>query len=97
MAIGLIARFSIKADKKSEFEGIFAELEAKVKANESGCNFYSLHQSREDDSKYVVLEQYVDQAALDAHGKSDYFKSLGAKMGGCMAGRPEIEYLDTTS
>jgi len=44
-----------------------------------------------------VLEQYVDQAALDAHGKTDYFKAIGAKMGGCMAGKPNIEIMDTPS
>ena len=97
MAIGVIAKLTIQAGKNEEFEGIFRELEAKVTANEAGCNFYSLHKSRADENQYVVLEQYVDQAALDAHGKSDYFKELGAKMGGCMGGRPDIELLDSTS
>ena len=97
MAIGVIAKLTVQAGKNEEFETIFAELEAKVTENESGCNFYSLHKSRSDENAYVVLEQYVDQAALDAHGQTEYFKALGAKMGGCMGGRPEIELLDTTS
>jgi len=97
MAIGVIAKLTIQAGKNEEFEAIFAELESAVNANEPGCSFYSLHKSRSDENQYIVLEQYVDQAAFDAHGKTEYFKSIGAKMGSCMGARPEIELLDTTS
>ncbi|MBV1904912.1 MAG: antibiotic biosynthesis monooxygenase [Pseudomonadales bacterium] len=97
MAIGIIAKFDIKPGKNEEFEAIFAELETAVRANEAGNNYYSLHKSRADGNKYIVMEQYVDQAALDIHGKTEYFKTIGAKMGPCMAGRPEIEYMDSTS
>jgi len=92
MTIGVIARLKIQEGKNEEFETIFAELSTAVHENETGCNFYALHKA--DSTTYVVLEQYVDQAALDAHGQTDYFKSIGAKLGGCMAGRPEIEYLE---
>lgn len=94
MAIGIVARLKIQEGKNEEFEQIFSELAAAVKSNESGNNFYALHRSRDDNTSYVVLEQYEDQAALDAHGQSDHFKTIGAKMGAFMAGRPEIEYLD---
>ena len=94
MAVGIIARLKIQEGKNDEFEGIFKELMAAVHANESGNNFYALHKSSSDPQTYVVLEQYVDQAALDAHGKTDHFRSLGAKMGGCLAGAPEIEIME---
>ncbi len=94
MAIGVVAKLKIQEGKNAEFEAVFKELQAAVAANEPGNNFYALHRSRESDTSYVVLEQYVDQAALDAHGKTDHFKSIGAKMGGCMAGRPEVELFD---
>jgi quinol monooxygenase YgiN len=96
MAIGVIARLAIQAGKNEEFETIFNELASAVREKESGNNFYALHKSRSDENSYVVLEEYADQAALDAHGQSDHFKTIGAKMGSCMAGRPEIEYLDST-
>ena len=44
--------------------------------------------------QYKVLERYVDQAALEAHGKSDHFKASGPKLAPCMAAAPVIEYLD---
>ncbi len=94
MAIGVIARLKIQDGKNGEFEGIFARLAEAVRANEPGNNFYALHRSRDDANTYVVMEQYKDQAALDVHGNSEHFKTIGAEMGSCLAGRPEIEYLD---
>lgn len=94
MAIGVTAKLTIQEGKNEEFEGIFAELMAEVNAKESGCNFYALHKSRADGQSYMVLEQYADEESLAAHSKTDYFRSLGAKMGGCLAGAPEIEIMD---
>jgi quinol monooxygenase YgiN len=97
MAIGIVARLKIQPGKNEEFEATFSELEAVVSETEPGNNFYALHKSRADENTYIVLEQYTDQAALDVHGKSDQFKSVSAKLGDCMAGRPEIEIMDSTS
>lgn len=94
MAIGVVAKLTIQEGKNAEFEAVFTELAAAVRDNEPGNNFYALHRSRDSDTTYVVLEQYVDQAALEAHGASEHFRTIGAKMGPFMAGRPEIEYMD---
>jgi quinol monooxygenase YgiN len=94
MTIGVIAKLKIQEGKNAEFESTFLELQAVVANSEPGNNFYSLHQSREDKNVYIVLEQYTDQDALDAHGKSDHFRSIGGKLGPFMAGAPEIEYVD---
>ena len=93
MAVGVIARLKIQEGKNEEFEAIFSELQNAVRDNEPDNNFYSLHRSANDPQTYVVLEQYATQEALDAHGKTDHFRSIGAKMGGCMAGAPEIEVM----
>ena len=92
MAVGIIARLTIQQGKNEEFENIFRELQAAVRANEPGNNFYSCHRTS-DDTVYVVMEQYKDEDAVKAHQGSDHFKSIGAKLGGVMAGRPEIETL----
>ncbi len=92
MAIGMIVRLKIQDGKNEEFEAIFMELQAAVQAGEPGNNFYALHRT-DDAQTYVVLEQYADEEAAKAHSGSDHFRTLGAKMGACMAGRPEIENL----
>ena len=94
MAVGVIAKLKIQEGKNEEFEAIFAELMSAVRENEPGNIFYAIHKSRTDPQAYIVLEQYADEAALAAHGKASHFRTLGAKMGGCMAAAPEVEIMD---
>ena len=94
MTIGVIATLTVQEGKNAEFEVAFTELVAQVNANESGCNFYQIHRSRTDPQVYKVLEQYIDQASFDAHGKSEYFREIGKRLGPCMAAAPDIELVD---
>lgn len=93
-AIGVIATLTVAEGKNDDFEAIFAELAAAVHANEPGNVFYTLTRSRSNPQIYKVLEQYVDQDALNAHGSSDYFKAAGPRLGPYLAAAPNIEYLD---
>ena len=92
--IGVVAVLKVQPDKTGDFEAVFLDLQNKVKANEPGCLVYQLTRSKTEAGIYKVLELYVSDDALKAHGSSDYFKAAGAAMGPFMAGRPEIEYLD---
>lgn len=92
--IGVVATLKVQPEKTGEFEAVFLDLAAKVKANEPGCLIYQLTKSRSEAGTYKVLEIYASEDALKAHGSTDYFKAAGAAMGPTMAGRPEIEYLD---
>ena len=92
--IGVVATLKVQPEKASEFEKVFLDLAAKVKANEPGCLAYQLTKSRTEAGVYKVLELYASEDALKAHGGTDYFKAAGAAKGPTMAGRPEIEYLD---
>jgi quinol monooxygenase YgiN len=92
--IGIVATLKVQEGKNAEFEGVFKDLAAQVRANEKGNLAYALTKSRSDPQTYKVLELYTDQAALDVHGQTEYFRAAGPKLGPCLAGRPEIEYLD---
>ena len=91
--IGVVATIKVKAGMEKEFEAVARELVAKVNANEPGCKLYALHHHGENPNTYVFMERYVDQAAVEAHRATDYFKTLGRKMGEFMDGRPEIPRL----
>ena len=92
--IGLIATLRINEGKAELFEDIFREVMDLVRAQEPGCLVYQLTKSREAANLYRVLELYQDQAALDAHSKSDELRDAFARLAQCLHGRPEIEYLD---
>lgn len=95
MAIGVIATLKVRAGKGADLEAVFGELAEQVRANEPGNKLYRLCKARGDAATYVVMEIYEDQAAIEAHGKSDHFRAAGPKIGACLAGRPDIQYLDT--
>ncbi|HEY5106880.1 MAG TPA: putative quinol monooxygenase [Caulobacteraceae bacterium] len=92
--IGVVATLNVQDGKNQEFEAVFRELQAKVRAGEPGNIAYQLTKSRAHANTYKVLELYKDQEALTAHGQSDHYRELGRKMGPCMAGRAEVELLD---
>ena len=94
MAIAVMATLKVASGKEKEFEGVFHELSAKVRANEPGNKLYQLCRSKADPSVYMVMEIYVDDAALAAHGASEHFKAAGIKLGPCLGGRPEIQYFE---
>jgi quinol monooxygenase YgiN len=94
MTIGVVATLKVAEGKNADFEKVFTDLAAKVRANEPGNLAYCLTKSRTDPTIYKVLELYADQDALTAHGQTEYFRAAGPSIGACLGGRPEIEYLD---
>lgn len=92
--IVLVATLTVQPDKTAQFEAVFTELAAQVRANEKGCRLYQLTRTRKDAGVYKVLELYDDQAALDAHMQTEYFKGAAGKFGGLLAGKVDAEFLD---
>lgn len=90
--IGIIAKLNVAAGKEAEFEAAFGELIDAVRANEPGNHLYTL--CKDGDGNYSVMELYEDEAAVEAHGKSDHFRASGPKLGPCMAGAPDIQRLE---
>jgi quinol monooxygenase YgiN len=95
MALGLLATITVQEGKNAEFEKVFMDLTAQVRANEPGNIFYILHRSKSNPQMYKVMEQYESAEALEAHGKTDYFRAANKALGALVAAAPEIEVLDT--
>jgi len=92
MAITVIAKLKVKAGSEAAFEAAGREMISKVGA-EAGTQTYILHKDVRDPSTFIYYEVYQDQAALDAHGKTDHMKAFGGKIGALLEGRPEIHVL----
>jgi len=90
--LAVIATLEVKAGKESEFEAVMKELAAKTLANEPGCKMYSLH--RKGPTTYVMLERYVDRAALATHSASEHFRSIAPRLTPVLAAAPKIETLE---
>ncbi len=92
MPITVIAKLKVKSGNEAAFEAAAREMLPKV-GGEAGTLTYILHKDVRDPSTFVYYEMYQDQAALDAHGKTDHMKTFGGKIGGLLDGRPEIHVL----
>ncbi|MEM5518233.1 putative quinol monooxygenase [Henriciella sp. AS95] len=92
--IGVVAKLTVAEGKNAEFEEVGKELMSKVKANEEGTLTYQLYRSKDDPQTYIFMEEYSNEDAMNAHSATEYFKALGAKLGPCLAGRPQIERYD---
>jgi quinol monooxygenase YgiN len=45
-------------------------------------------------TEYVFIEQYVDDDAIAAHRASAHFRTIAAKFGECLDGRPDAMKLE---
>lgn len=92
--IGVVAILKVKPGEEAKFEAAAKEAMAAVSANEPGNHQYDIFKHKSEDATYVVMERYEDQAALEAHGKSDHFKKFAGALGGILGGAPVLHYLD---
>lgn len=89
--IGIVATLKIQEGKNAGFESFFTDLSNQVSANEPGNVMYKLFKHKKDPQTYIIMEQYQDDDAVNAHRNSDHFKAAGAKFGEFLAGKPVIE------
>jgi quinol monooxygenase YgiN len=88
--IGVVARLKAAAGKEAEFEAAALRLQAAVNANEPGCLLYRAFRVHDEPGVYVFMEQYRDQAAVDAHRASDHFRTIGRELAPYLDGAPVI-------
>jgi quinol monooxygenase YgiN len=77
MSFVLVVRLTVQEGKVDDALATLREL-ADATRQEPGCELYIPTQNREDPRSFLIYEQYVDQAALDAHAASDHFQRLAA-------------------
>lgn len=93
MSVSLIAKIKAKPGSESDLEAAFRDMIKKVRAAEPGCQAYILHKSNQDPTMFVWFETYADQAAFDAHRKTDHMKEMGQRIANLLDGRPQVEVL----
>ena len=86
--IVLVAKFTGKADKKSEIlrrVGVVAPPSRK----ESGCLTYDFYEMP-GGNEYLFFEEWHDQAALDAHFQTPHFAEFVTALPELIEGSPHI-------
>jgi quinol monooxygenase YgiN len=73
----LAVRLLVRAGHEQQVADFFKPL-TEASRKEPGCLFYVAHQHHDDPRKFLVYEQYKDDAALDAHRNSAHFQQYAA-------------------
>ena len=96
--IAIVAKLTVQEGKEEEFKAAGAEMVAAVKQNEAGRTLqYTLAQSQKTPTEFYFIEAYADADAAQDHGKTPHMAAFGGKIGGLLAGRPEITRLNTVA
>ena len=89
--ISLTAKLTIKADKADEFAKVMKEIVPKVRAEEGNIT-YTMLRSKKDPRVFLFFEEYMDQAAVQAHGK--HLGDLGLDFSAYFDGPVVAEYYE---
>lgn len=89
--IAVVATMKVKPESAVAFEEAMLALVNATRANEPGVKVYQFCRAEKDPTKYIVMELYQDQATLDAHMASAWFREAGPKLQPCLAERPVLE------
>ena len=81
----IVARVLVKEGKEAAFISVASVL-VEATRKEPGCLFYTLYQSPLDTKQFIFYEEYKDQAAFDAHGNSEHFKTFAGTLGDIVDG-----------
>jgi quinol monooxygenase YgiN len=87
--ITIVAKNFLKPGVKAEFIKTAQEL-IRLSRAEEGCVAYALYEDVKNQDQVAFIEQWRDQAAIDAHFKAPHFKRLGAELGAYAASKMEI-------
>ncbi|NDW08137.1 putative quinol monooxygenase [Dysgonomonas sp. 520] len=77
----IVATIVIKAEFKSDLEKIFRTVVDETR-KESGNISYELHQDIQNPLKYIILEVWHSQEAIDKHNESPHFKAFASGIDG---------------
>lgn len=89
----ITARVFIKPGRESDFLAA-AQVMVTNSNKEEGCQGYMLYQDPYEKTNFIFVERYKNQAAIDAHFATGYFKEFGTKTADMTSQPTEIKIFD---
>ncbi len=87
--IGAIAKLKIKENELDNFKEVMRKLVQAVSENESGCEYYQMHETS-DPQIIMMIEIYKDEEAHANHTQTEHFKTIAMELAPFLDGAPEI-------
>jgi quinol monooxygenase YgiN len=92
-AVVLVAQLKAKPGEEEAVKQALLAMVAPTR-KEKGCICYNLHQSKTDKSLFAFYEQWTDQAAFDAHGKTPHMAKMRQAIRGKTASGGGVTFYD---
>lgn len=89
----ITAKVFVKPGKEADFISA-AQVMIENSNKEEGCLGYMLYQDPYEETNFIFVERYVNQAAIDVHFSTPYFKEFGTKTADMTSMPTEIKILD---
>jgi quinol monooxygenase YgiN len=89
MALRVVARISVRPNMVAEAKAALVALIAPTR-KEAGCISYVLLQNNADPTDLTFVEEWENDAALDAHLKTPHVTAALAKMPALLTAPPDI-------
>ena len=89
-----LAKMTVKEGREDDFVRLAKTLTEKVRANEPDTVAYEFFRLRDEERGYAVYEQFVSEAAEEAHQNTEYCKELAPDLIECLDGTYIRTYLD---
>ncbi len=89
MPVIIVATVTPLPEHRDEVKAAFVAAIEEVHG-EDGCELYALN---ENDDRFVMIEKWVSQDAVQAHGGSPALAKLGADLKGKIVGGLDVVYL----
>jgi quinol monooxygenase YgiN len=86
----VIAKIRILKGTESEYMALVPPLIEATKA-EPGNLAYTLYQSTEDATEFLVYEEYINEEAFNVHCNSEHFQSFAQQVKPMLAGDLDIK------
>lgn len=84
--IGVVGRLTAKAGKEEELAEILRQLSPLIRAHEPGMILHAIFRSPAKPREFVIVEVFRDQAAVDAHSKTDHFATVRPRVAALIEG-----------
>jgi (4S)-4-hydroxy-5-phosphonooxypentane-2,3-dione isomerase len=75
MAHAVAVTWVAREGEEEHVRALLEEIAPQVRA-EPGCLMYIAHRSAEDPRTFFLYEQYIDEAAYQAHRETEHFQEL---------------------
>jgi quinol monooxygenase YgiN len=89
----ITARVFIKPGRESDFISA-ARVMIENSNKEEGCVSYMLYQDPYEKTNFIFIERYKNQAAIDFHFATSYFKAFGERIADMTSIPSEIKIID---